>query len=775
MKKFKLFTSFCIIMSLSLFITGIYGYFKMMTPQVINRLSIKDKTTYTVIHETMNLDGTNYTEYFTEQYEVTLGTTVTPSTLDITGFYAPATQTVTLNTFQDTVIRYKYGRKKYELTINNPQFVTTSTPSGEYYYGTEIHLVADEEDGEGHSFTKWSDNSIDRDYTFQLTDDTTIGPIYSDMYQITYQPNNGDSTISRTITSGNPIGFLPHVEYDDCSGTTGDYISRGCTYVYQFEGWYTEPTLENEVNEQYVPDHNITLYAKWNKIYYYHDDAYQFTGNNFIDTQIQLFSETNADKDFIVSFVLDDFVGIASGDRAALFADMSEKGEPYPGVQFRYLSNNFNINANAKSGIYKKNQNVNFAVGDKFVMKRVDGIFSYSLDGGNTFVEYNDYSDFNLYFDVNATFGAEYNANGSPYRYTKGTLSEMYVELIELDSYTIKYHANGGTGMMLDQKVAVGKTVNLNENQYTRDHYTLDSWNTEPDGSGTRYTNKQQIQDLASKDGIVDLYAQWVKTMYYYVHFDANGGTGTMTDQRMIINEESNLDAVQFTKAGYEFYEWNTKADGTGTSYKDLEKVLNLTNVEDSTVTLYARYLKKEYELANTVTFDGVDDMIDTGINLYAQDTIDKDFEIRFTVVSVASDMSAQNQPTIINCKDESNLNVWPGFHVRFNKNSNTNMQIGYKWSGNSGGSTVASSVSTSKNPVEFVFKRRDGVVTVMYSYAGYQSNEITLFDQSSWTLNQYFPDNLTFGGIYNSSHNPDRFFKGTLENISVLIESDYE
>ena len=94
-------------------------------------------TAYTVIHKKMDLNGTTYSDYFTENYEVTLGTTVTPATLtsaQLPGFTAPATQTVTLNSFQNTVITYLYTRNQYDLIITNPQHVnaSTSTPAGRY-------------------------------------------------------------------------------------------------------------------------------------------------------------------------------------------------------------------------------------------------------------------------------------------------------------------------------------------------------------------------------------------------------------------------------------------------------------------------------------------------------------------------------------------------------------------------------------------------------------------------------------------------------------------
>ena len=84
----------------------------------------------------------------------------------------------------------------------------------------------------------------------------------------------------------------------------------------------------------------------------------------------------------------------------------------------------------------------------------------------------------------------------------------------------------------------------------------------------------------------------------YMVHFSptstATGssisGTGTMTDQRIFENTATNLTANGFTApSGYEFLEWNTAQDGTGTSYADGASVTNLTTV-GQTITLYAQW-----------------------------------------------------------------------------------------------------------------------------------------------------------------------------------------
>lgn len=69
------------------------------------------------------------------------------------------------------------------------------------------------------------------------------------------------------------------------------------------------------------------------------------------------------------------------------------------------------------------------------------------------------------------------------------------------------------------------------------------------------------------------------------VTFNSNGGTGTMAVQDMVNDTATALSANTFTRTGYTFQGWNTKADGTGISYADKASIKL-----SSDMTLYAQW-----------------------------------------------------------------------------------------------------------------------------------------------------------------------------------------
>ena len=82
----------------------------------------------------------------------------------------------------------------------------------------------------------------------------------------------------------------------------------------------------------------------------------------------------------------------------------------------------------------------------------------------------------------------------------------------EVNTYTIKYDGNGATGgTTVDSTHKYDSEQSLTTNGYTRTGYAFKEWNTNPDGTGTSYTDEAQIKNITSENGItITLYAQWV-------------------------------------------------------------------------------------------------------------------------------------------------------------------------------------------------------------------------------------------------------------------------
>ena len=113
----------------------------------------------------------------------------------------------------------------------------------------------------------------------------------------------------------------------------------------------------------------------------------------------------------------------------------------------------------------------------------------------------------------------------------------------------------------------------------------------------TNSTNKNRGQPLRC-------IASDSQTINGNIHYDANGGAGTMADDIDVNFDIAIADANEFTKSHAEFVSWNTRADGTGTPVAAGGSVaaaaIGEGIDEGDTLTLYAIW-KPVY----TVSYDG--------------------------------------------------------------------------------------------------------------------------------------------------------------------------
>lgn len=237
-------------------------------------------------------------------------------------------------------------------------------------------------------------------------------------------------------------------------------------------------------------------------------------------------------------------------------------------------------------------------------------VFNYPLTAGATYYIYLIPYSSDSSAQTSPTYGGTWYRGRNDSTYLSFTLD------YNLPSYTITYHANGGSttpGVQtkpVDASITLagaisranyvenGPVVSFNKNGGSSapasitssivTKYTFAGWNTAPDGSGTTYSAGATYSTNAN----LDLYAKWTSSRSqspitlpnaisrssvtadgYTVTLDGNGGSVT----------PSSVTARNTTS--YTFAGWNTNSSGTGANYN-----AGASFTPQSNTTLYAKW-----------------------------------------------------------------------------------------------------------------------------------------------------------------------------------------
>lgn len=231
--------------------------------------------------------------------------------------------------------------------------------------------------------------------------------------------------------------------------------------------------------------------------------------------------------------------------------------------------------------------------------------------------------------------------------------------------YTVVFDKNGGEGKMSEQYFAAEESQSLSKNTFTRENFTFSGWNTKADGTGTNYFDGSSVKNLGIDNGsTVTLYAQWKENLI--ITYNANGGTGVMPNQTIkysnssvtiIINDysENNLTKNKFTRENYGFVNWNTSADGSGSSFSDGQFMSYRSDVH--TLTLYAQWKKDFVVIYNANGGTGTMENQQFSYNIdktLSRNTFTKD-DYSFSGWNTKADGTGTNYPDGTNIK---NLNT---------------------------------------------------------------------------------------------------------------------
>ena len=132
---------------------------------------------------------------------------------------------------------------------------------------------------------------------------------------------------------------------------------------------------------------------------------------------------------------------------------------------------------------------------------------------------------------------------------------------------TVVFVPNSASGSMPNQQVNAGMLTRLNKCTFTMTDCHFAGWNLDSSGEGDWLDDEEEV--MLSDGEVLTLYA-FFEPDSVTVTFNANGGTGDMPAQNVIVNQGFVLNANTFTAPpNTAFYGWDTKPDGSGYYYGD--------------------------------------------------------------------------------------------------------------------------------------------------------------------------------------------------------------
>ncbi|NLN66509.1 MAG: cell wall-binding protein [Clostridiaceae bacterium] len=414
----------------------------------------------------------------------------------------------------------------------------------------------------------------------------TILPDGSTVVEIYYERNshlltwdfNGGEALSGTYTNGNTkYGTIIMPPTPIRSG-------------YSLEGWYKDPLLTRRLDysETTMPDAPMTLYAKWvegqttyriKHIRQAVDGTFPESGD-LVETHTMYGKTGDLTKATAKSY---------TGYRAPIVSNAFIKADGSTVVSVYYYSITYTVyfdgngcddgNMPSQTFMYWETTPLNANQYTK-ANYAFAGWNTIRYGGGRSYVDGESFSEVRGMAQMNTTF-------------------TLYAQW-RFDNCIVSFDSNPGSGSTVPTtaesvQVPYGGTYGPLP-EVSRPGYTFNGWFAEK-SCLTLVTSAAKVTSTSNHT----LYAKWTP-ITYTVNFNANLGSGTMQAQMFGYDgSPTALTANTFTRTGYTFTGWNTKADGSGIPYADGASVKNLTSTANGVVPLYAQWAANTY----SVSFNG--------------------------------------------------------------------------------------------------------------------------------------------------------------------------
>ena len=362
-----------------------------------------------------------------------------------------------------------------------------------------------------------------------------------------------------------------------------------------------------------------------------------------------------------------------------------------------------------------------------------------------------------IVFTANPSTGYHFSkwidANGNqlstsiPYTHTL-TANATVKAVFNLNTYYVKFNANGGSGTMSNQLFTYGTSQNLTANAFTRDGYKFAGWATSTSGSVV-YADEEYVKNLTSTNkGTYNLYAKWTEIKSTVTVTTANEAYGTLkfgstatgwgTTASVGVTTKQSITAT--ANKGYKFVQWELSGSATSTSTLT-DATINLnsdgTGTAGTATAVFEEDLSSNYvvrggaKFGNTWNNDNnkmtkkpghsTEDIVYFSVNIDATNTGDENDAFHFKIYDT------KNQK-------------WWGLHT-------DNCSSNWWYNRNSGEQTLTNH-NTNKDNIQ-LRADAEGVYEIKVDYSDANNPKITvIFPSSSMSLVGTFND-------WNESANP--------------------
>ena len=136
-------------------------------------------------------------------------------------------------------------------------------------------------------------------------------------------------------------------------------------------------------------------------------------------------------------------------------------------------------------------------------------------------------------------------------------------------AYTVIYNSNGGNGSMSPDSFYYDEEKTLTANSFTRTGYTFAGWTENSNGTGLSHPDKQSVYNWTDTARTYNLYAQWSCVITFDKNNTDTGSTDANPPTKIVTTPATTVVTLPTSpnRPNWTFNGWNTKADGTGTSF----------------------------------------------------------------------------------------------------------------------------------------------------------------------------------------------------------------